>query len=173
MDTTIIGVFNDREDAESAIQELRDIDIPEENISYVYTSAEGKKVTKSGSGDVVSGAAGGATAGAVLGAIAGLVVANGVLPGLGTLFVAGPVAAALGLTGAAATTAAGAITGAVAGGLVGALVSLGVSEDEAKIYEERVKKGGILVTAQSDEPEVVRDIFNKYNAEEIREYTKG
>lgn len=172
MKTTTIGVFKNRLDAESAIAELRNIDIDEADISYVYTSVEGKTVTHDGSGDVVAGAASGATTGAVLGAIVGLVVANGILPGIGTLFVAGPIAGALGLAGGVATTAAGAMTGAMAGGFVGALMSMGVDEAEAKIYEERIKNGEILISAQSDETTVVRDIFNKYGAQEIREYSK-
>ncbi|MES2213941.1 MAG: hypothetical protein V4465_00915 [Patescibacteria group bacterium] len=173
METTTVGVFKDRMDAESAINELRTFGLADADISYVYNS-EGAVVTEDGGGShVADKAASGATTGAVLGAIAGLVVANGILPGLGTLFVAGPLAGALGLTGAAATTAAGAMTGLVAGGLVGALAGLGVSSEDAVIYEERVKRGGILVTAMSMNPTGVMDIFKKYHAEEIREYKKA
>jgi len=172
MKTTTIGVFKNKIDAESAIAELRNVNILESDISYVYTSTEGKTVTQDGSGDVVTGAASGATTGAVLGTIVGLVVANGILPGIGTLFVAGPIAAALGLAGGVATTAAGAMTGAMAGGFVGALVSMGVDETEAKIYEEKIRGGGILISVQSDTVTIVRNIFSKYEAQEIREYSK-
>jgi hypothetical protein len=173
METTTVAIFKDRIDAEGAINELRAFGIADADISYVYNS-DGKTVTEDGGGsNVKEGAASGATTGAILGAIAGLVVANGVLPGLGTLFVAGPLAGALGLTGAAATTAAGAMTGLVAGGLVGALGGLGVDAKDAAMYEERVKKGGILITARSMNPAGVKDVFMKFGAEEMREYHKA
>ena len=170
MERTIIGVFGTREHAEMAITDLRTLGIGDSDISYVYSS-DGKTVTEDGGGTKAgTGAAAGATTGAVLGALAGLAVANGILPGLGTLFVAGPLAAALGLTGAAATTAAGAATGLAAGGFLGALAGLGVNEDDAKSYEERIKLGGILVTAHTAHTAAAHEIFSKHGAEEIREY---
>lgn len=169
-ESTTIGVFSNSAAAEKAIGELRNFGITDTDISYVYSS-DGKTVIEDAGGNSVgSGAATGAGTGAILGGIAGLVVANGVLPGLGTLFVAGPLAAALGLTGAAATTAAGAITGAAAGTLVGALSGLGVNEEEAKIYEEKVKLGSVLLAARSKDPAKARQIFVANNAEEIREF---
>ncbi len=171
MEKTIIGIFGDRSSAESAINDLRDMGIKESDISYIYSSEE-EVITKDKSGTKAGeGAATGATTGAVIGGIAGLVVAAGVLPGLGALFVAGPLATALGLTGGVATTAAGALTGAAAGGLVGALVGLGVTKEEAKIYEERIKLGDVLVSVKTDDPESARKIFDMYDAEEIREYS--
>ncbi len=173
MDKTTVGIFRDRDQAEGAITELRSLGLSDADISYIYTAPEGR-VIEDGSGTKVGeGAASGATTGALVGAIAGLAVATGNLPGLGTLFVAGPLAAALGLTGAVATTAAGAMTGAAAGGIVGALGGLGVSAQEAEVYEERVKKGGILVTARSISGIGVKDVFKHHGAEEIREYTRN
>ncbi len=171
MESTIIGVFNNRIDAEGALNELKTLGVRDTDLSYVWASSDNETTVVDGSGSpVADGAGAGVTTGAVVGALAGLAVANGILPGLGSLFVAGPLAAALGLTGAAATTAAGAMTGAAAGGLVGALSGLGVSASEAQVYEERVKSGGILVTARSAQTTGVRNVFSKYNAEEIREY---
>lgn len=172
MDTTTIGIFENRSDAEGAIDELRALGIAEADISYIYSVDEGESVVKDGN-KAGEGAASGATTGAVLGAIAGLAVANGILPGFGSLFVAGPIATALGLTGAAATTAAGAMTGLAAGGIIGALAGLGVPDTEARVYEERVKRGGILLTAKSLNPAAVRDIFAKHNAAEVRDYAKS
>lgn len=175
---TIIGVFNNKSDAEMAIGGLREHNIADSDISYVSAHSETVQTVEGGdSGDdsgVAEGASAGAVTGGVVGAIAGLAVANGVLPGLGTLFVAGPIATALGLTGAAATTAAGALTGAAAGGLIGALTGLGASEEEARGYEERIKSGGTLVAATiGDEDEGgVRHVFEKNNAEEIRIYNR-
>lgn len=170
MDTTTVGIFGSKDHAQMAIAELRSLGIADTDISYVYSSEE-EVTTEGGERKVGEGAASGAGTGAVLGGLAGLAVAAGILPGLGALFVAGPLAAALGLTGAAATTAAGALTGAAAGGLVGALVGLGVKEDEAKIYEERVRLGGVLLTARHPSDGRVKEIFDKHGAEEVREYS--
>lgn len=172
MDTTTIGVFEARGKAESAIEELRSLGIADADISYIYSVTE-ESANVQDNNKAGKGAASGATTGAVLGAIAGLAVANGVLPGFGTLFVAGPLATALGLTGAAATTAAGAMTGLAAGGIIGGLAGLGVKDEEARIYEERVRRGGILVTAKSLNPKAVKEIFEKHDATEIREYGKS
>ena len=49
--------------------------------------------------------------------------------------IAGPVAAAL----------AGAGAGAATGGLVGALIGWGIPEERVRVYEEGIKKGGILM----------------------------
>lgn len=172
MHNVTIGVFQNRADAENAISRLEEVGVDLTNVSYVFRDDRDRSVIEDSKGHthpIADGAAGGVTTGAVIGAIAGLAVANGILPGLGSLFVAGPLAAALGLTGAAATTAAGALTGAAAGGLIGALGGLGVSASDAKIYEDRVKEGGILLTAVSSNP-IVKNVFDENNAEEIREY---
>lgn len=165
-----VGVFHDLDNAEMAIKDLKNAGVDVDDISYVYSS-ENRTVVADAEGTTVGeAAASGAGTGAVIGGLAGLAVAAGVLPGLGALLIAGPLAAALGLTGAVATTAAGALTGAAAGTLVGALIGLGVGEPEAKVYEERVKKGEVLVVAKSDAVAAVKEIFDRYNAEEVREY---
>jgi hypothetical protein len=169
MKTTTIGVFPDKQQAEKAIEELKGSGISDGDISCVYRESDGSVVDSESGEKVGSGVMKGATAGAAIGAIAGLVVATGVLPGLGTLFVAGPLATALGLTGATATTVAGAATGAVAGGLVGALKELGVNDVDAELYEDHVEKGEVLVVSRSDKEGAV-EVFNNNNAMEIREY---
>ena len=61
-----------------------------------------------------------------------------VLPGLG------PVVAA----GWLASTALGAVAGGATGGVVGALTQAGVSDEEAPLYAEGVRRGGTLVSAR-------------------------
>jgi hypothetical protein len=170
---TIIGVFRDRSHAEQAIHDLKALEVQDTDISYVGLNRDNEIETTAGDGSAVAeGATSGAVTGGVIGAIAGLAVANGILPGLGTLFVAGPIATALGLGGAAATTAAGAMTGAAAGGLIGALGGLGVSETDARDYEERVRSGDALVTAKVDglDEARVRSVYETHGAEEVRMY---
>lgn len=107
--------------------------------------------------------------------LAGLLVGIGAIavPGIGALFIGGPLAAALGLSGAAATTVSGAATGALAGGLIGALLGLGVPEEDARIYEERIKEGGILIAIPSRTGDEARamDILEDTGADQVRAIT--
>lgn len=180
MSHTTIGLFKTTSAAEAAISELKGMGIDESDISYIYVTGEGKTVSSDASeniadadsmgADMAGGAVTGAATGAVVGALAGLVVANGLLPGVGTLFVAGPLATALGLTGAAATTAAGALTGVAAGGIIGALSGLGMSDDEAKNYDQRIQKGDVLVATTADKD--VSSVLQNHGAEDVRAYAK-
>jgi uncharacterized membrane protein len=169
MKTTTAGIFTDRAGAEEAIEGIKQVGVATGDISCVYKDEEGDMHDAQTGEKMGTGAAKGATTGAVIGAIAGLGVANGILPGLGTLFVAGPLAAALGLTGAVATTAAGAATGAVAGGLIGALTNLGIHKEDAELYEKHVSSGDVLVVTHSDAPRVA-EVLASHGATEIREY---
>ena len=74
--------------------------------------------------------------------------------GLGLLAISGlgPVVAA----GWLASMALGATAGAATGGIVGALTQAGVSEEEAPLYAEGVRRGGTLVSARVPEAERVR-----------------
>jgi hypothetical protein len=76
--------------------------------------------------------------GAALGGAAGLLAGLGafVLPGIGAVVAAGWLASAL----------AGAVAGGAAGGVVGALIEAGISERDAAIFAEGVRRGGNLVT---------------------------
>ncbi len=170
--TTTMGIFPNKKTAELVIEDLKDIGVSANDISCVYTNNDGDIKDSQTDEKVGHGAAAGATTGAVLGTIAGLVVANGLLPGLGTLFVAGPLAAALGLTGATATTVAAAATGAAAGGLIGGLSKLGVSEIDARLYEQHIQKGEVLVICKTDNDELdVQDVFDQHHAMEVRQVT--
>lgn len=174
----IIGVFSTREEAETAIDELHDANYQAKDISVVTQSKEDAHALEDhGGSKVAEGAVSGATTGGVIGGIAGLLIGIGAIavPGLGALLIGGPLVAALGITGAAATTISGAATGALAGGLIGALVGLGVPEEDARIYEERVKDGGILVAVpvRSGNTSDVRTILEDNGADRVREFSIG
>ncbi len=166
---TTLGVFSSTTQADAAIVALNAMKIENDDISYIYKNKDGDIKDEQTGEKIGDGAKAGATTGAVIGAIAGLVVANGILPGIGTLFVAGPLATALGLTGAAATTVAGAVTGAAAGGIIGALTNLGVDKADAELYENHIKSGDVLVVVRS-EMDGVRMVLEDNGAKEIREY---
>lgn len=169
----VFGIFTERDDAEDAIEELKTAGYDPKDISIVMKdNAERENLADNTGAHVAQGAASGATTGAVIGALAGLLVGVGAIaiPGLGALLIGGPVAAALGLTGAAASTASGAVTGALAGGLLGALMGLGIPEEDARVYEQQINAGAILVAVPSMEnaKSEARDILEDNGADRVR-----
>jgi hypothetical protein len=171
-----IGIFANRDDAEKAISALHSsLDIDTDDISYIFRNTEGevREVSAAdvdGGSPVSEGAGKGAAIGAGIGVLAGIAAVAGVIPVVGPLFAAGPLAAALGIGGAAGTTVAGAATGAVAGGLIGALVNLGVSQENAQRYADRVHAGDVLVSAYADETKDVHQVFVDHHALETEAY---
>ena len=108
------------------------------------------------------GAAAGAGSGAVLGGTLGLLAGIGALaiPGVGPLIAAGPIMAAL----------AGIGVGGAVGGFTGAMIGMGIPEYEAKRYEGRLQKGGILLSVHcdtSDEIDRAKDILERTGGEDI------
>jgi len=109
--------------------------------------------------------------GAAIGGGAGLLAGLGLLaiPGLG------PVVAA----GWLASTALGAVAGGATGGLIGALTGAGLSEDEAHVYAEAVRRGGTMVTVRASDSKdlTVRSIMDRHSpissSERRAEYAKG
>lgn len=164
---TTIGVFTTHATAEKGLQELRNSGINEGDLSYIYTDESGSVKDGQNGGKIATAATVGVATGAVIGGIAGMIIANGIIPGFGGLVVAGPLAEALGITGATALAGAGAA--AVAGGLIGALTHFGVSLDDVHLYEEHVRKGGVLVIARAENKSVV-SIFEKNGATNVKEY---
>ncbi len=172
---TVLGIFDTRAHADSALSALEGMGYSTKDVSVIArdTSVGGGTTVVADDDHTgpVEGAAAGATTGGVIGGIAGLLVGLGALtiPGIGALFITGPIAAALGLTGAAAATASGAMTGALAGGLIGALTNLGVDEETAKVYEERVKAGGILLAAPVIDNVAEEDVKSAFEDNEAAE----
>jgi uncharacterized membrane protein len=155
----IAGLFKDSKEAGEAVSQLlqmKEVD----DISVISKDAhEHEARTHQIKQNVEDGALTGALTGGVLGLIAG--VSAVVVPGFGGLLVAGPLATAWGLTGGA--------LGALSGGIVGALVDAGIPEKRAKMYEERIREGEVLVTATTGHgmEEEVRKVMSKHNVDEI------
>lgn len=172
MTQIVLGVFSQKSMAEDAISELENEGYNPKEISIMMKdTSEGDMIAKrTGAENIIGDTLSGAATGAVLGGIAGL-AASFVIPGLGAFFIGGPLASALGLTGAAATTASGAATGALAGGIIGALTSaFGLSSGDARIYEERINQGGILIAvpAQKSQEHEVMAILHDFNADNVK-----
>ncbi len=169
------AVFESRDAAEKAINYLHnELHIPSSDISFIYRNTDGevREVDASviSSKTPIEGAASGAKIGGTLGALLGLAVVSGIIPVIGPILAAGPLVAALGITGAVGTAAAGALTGAAAGGLIGALANAGIGKERAQRYEDLVKAGDILVVVYATEGTGVRDALRSMGAIEVEAY---
>ncbi|MEB3278848.1 MAG: signal transduction histidine kinase (STHK), LytS [Lyngbya sp.] len=174
-----VGVFHDRNDIERAIRKFKDSNYDMDRVSLIARNIDevegADEIKDHGEGNEASEGAGiGAVTGTVLGGITGLLVGLGTLaiPGVGPALIAGELSA-LG------TTAAGAGIGALTGGLVGALTGMGIPEEKAKVYQNRVKAGDYLLMVsgrgdQLDQAEsIMRDCgineFGVYDAPDLNE----
>ncbi len=165
MSVVITRLFDTYEHASQAVGELEASGIPHSDISIIANNQGGTvpagtdsaytaEDRESGTG---TGAGTGATLGTVLGGGAGLLAGLGMLaiPGIGPVVAAGWLVA----------TAVGAGVGAGAGGLLGSLVGAGVSEEDAHVYAEGVRRGGTLVTARVDEGQraAVESVMDRFS----------
>jgi hypothetical protein len=130
----VVQSFRTEDDAIDAIQRLQSAGFTNDQVSVI---ARDKNVSRHVADDTGTaaeeGAVTGAVAGGVLGGVAALIAgASAVaIPGVG-LAIGGPIAAA--------------IAGAAGGGLIGGLVGMGIPEEEAKVYNERLEAGDIVVS---------------------------
>ncbi|WP_414568821.1 histidine kinase [Nostoc sp. CCY 9925] len=152
-----VGVFSTRRDVEHALHELKNAGFDMNRVSVITRDGERDDIAGAEVRDRVGdksdeGAAVGAVSGGAVGGLTGLLVGLGTLaiPGIGPIMLAGAAATAL------ATTLAGAGIGAVAGSLLGALIGLGIPEERARVYDERVKRGQYLVIIDGTDAEIAR-----------------
>jgi uncharacterized protein (TIGR02271 family) len=138
----VIGLFETRERAERAVEDLKAAGFDESKIGMVYRDAEGNTVKTGAANEshAAEGAAVGAAAGAGALALGSLAVSFGVIPVIGPILAVGPLAAALISAGA----------GAAVAGLAGALIGWGIPEEDAAFYEQEVSSGRYLVTVEAD-----------------------
>ncbi len=170
-----VGVFKTRAEAERVVDELNASGINMERVSVVAKDASevagvetGLDRTEKEGNHAEEGATTGALTGGAIGGIGGLLVGLGVLaiPGIGPILLAGAEATAI------ATTLAGGAIGAAAGGLVGALIGLGIPEERAQVYNDRVTAGEYLVMVNSAEADIAsaEAIMKRHRVEEFGIY---
>ncbi|MEB3278950.1 MAG: DUF1269 domain-containing protein [Lyngbya sp.] len=170
-----IGVFQTRREVEQALYRLRDRGFNLEQVSVmapdsdpVTKDAEVEVYTHSEGNHADTGAITGAIAGGTLGIIGGLLVGLGAaaIPGVGPILLAGAEATAI------ATTLAGTAIGATSGGIIGALIGLGIPEDQAKVYNDRLSQGQyiVLVTGTPRSIEEAGDILRDQGIEQWHVY---
>lgn len=172
-----VGLFYSRDEAEAALRALKNDGFDMKRVNLIAKDADkvegagdlgrDEETVKEGN-NAAEGAGAGATSGTVLGGIGGLLVGLGTLaiPGIGPIIVAGEAATTI------ATTLAGAGIGAAAGGIIGGLVGMGIPEEKAKIYSDRVKGGSYLVmaTGTDDQLRSAERILNDNGIEEFGIY---
>ena len=171
-----VGTFSDYETTEIALQELKMTGFLMDRVSIVgrdvgsHTEVTGANTSNQlvtvgnlDSHDNQSGetAQDGAIAGGSIGGFAGLLVGLGILaiPGVGPVMLAGATATAI------ATMLSGGVIGTLAGGLAGSLVGLGIPEDRAHLYSDRVAKGEYLVMVEGSDSDInlAESIFSKHH----------
>src|SRR5205809_4244256 len=161
--TSVFGIYRDRQRAEEAVDALRSAGFRNSDVSALLPDNVGTKdFAHEKNTKAPEGATTGATSGAVLGGALGWLAGVGTLaiPGLGPFIAAGPILGTL----------VGAGAGGAVGGLIGALVGMGIPEYEAKRYEGRVREGGILLSVHCDNSDWVsraKEILKKTGAQDV------
>jgi hypothetical protein len=160
----VFGIYSTRISVENATDALVKAGFPTSDISVLLPESMGgpkdmgtEKATKA-----PEGTAAGVTTGGVIGGTLGVLAGIGLLaiPGLGPFIAAGPIMAGL----------AGLGVGGAVGGVTGALIGMGIPEFEAKRYEGRLQKGGILLSVHcstSDEVKRAKEVVERSGAEDV------
>jgi hypothetical protein len=137
---TLIGVFDNRSAAERAVDELLQADFNAEQVGFVIRGSDavrGGMITDTAGAKDAKGAVTGAVTGATLGGLTAAAV-TALIPGVGPVLAAGALAMFFGYAAA----------GAAIGGIFGAMTGLGVSEEEARYYEQVFREGKALVAVK-------------------------
>jgi hypothetical protein len=161
--TSVFGIYATVPAADLATDIFVNSGFPPASLSALLPENLGSRpITTEKATKAPEGATAGASSGAVLGGALGLLAGIGALaiPGVGPLIAAGPILAGL----------AGLGVGGVVGGLAGALIGMGIPEYEAKRYEGRIQKGGILLSVHCNTAgEITRakEIMKETGADDI------
>ena len=162
----VFGIYSTRAAVEHVTDALVQARFPTSDISVLLPESQAgtgsKEMGTEKATKAPEGTAAGATAGGVIGGTLGVLAGVGLLaiPGLGPFIAAGPIMAGL----------AGLGVGGAVGGVTGALVGMGIPEFEAKRYEDRLKKGGILLSVHCDTAEEIKrakEVLKRTGAEDV------
>jgi hypothetical protein len=160
----VFGIYSTRPAVETATDALVKAGFPTSDISVLLPESLGgsKDIGTEKATKAPEGTAAGVTTGGLIGGTLGLLAGVGLLaiPGLGPFIAAGPIMAGL----------AGLGVGGAVGGVTGALIGMGIPEFEAKRYEGRLQKGGILLSVHcdtSDEIKRAKEVLKQTGAEDV------
>jgi hypothetical protein len=161
--TAVFAIYSQMSNLENGLNELKLAGFRHEDVSVLFPENLGsKELTTVKATKGPEGVAAGAGSGAVVGGAVGWLAGIGALaiPGIGPFIAAGPIVAAL----------AGLGVGGAVGGITGGLIGLGIPEFEAKRYEGRVVKGGILLSVHCDDTKwtkLAKQILQQTGAQDI------
>jgi len=159
MTNRLTALFSTPDEAMTAINDLSDVSFSEEQVSALMSdqtmgsSFDIEKGNKAGEGFTVGASLTGVSTAVAAGLASAGVIA---MPGI-NLVATGPIVGAL--TGAG--------VGAAAGGSLGGIIGSTIPEYEAKIYEDSIKKGAVLVAVDFENDQ------QKNTAKEILEANNG
>lgn len=171
MAKTVVGLFDNQQEAQEVVRDLIDNGFSRDKISIVANkdarmgTTDTNATTDDTNGEnIAKGAGVGAATGGIIGGGVGLIlglIGATAVPVVGPIIAAGPIAALL--TGAG--------VGAVAGGIIGALTSAGVPEEDARVFEQGVNRGGtlVMVNAEDNRADEAYDIMEDHGAVDIDE----
>lgn len=170
----LIGVFPNKEAADVVFLNLVKAGYRNQDISVVIKEDLVLNKESGRKGGIASSyLASGILSGGLIGGFTGILVGLSAIlvPGLGAVLIAGPLASMLGIGGAAAVTISGVVTGVLAGGLAAGLVEIGLEKNIANFYERKVKDGEVLVCVPVAEKTIsqVRQIFTDHGGVYIKE----
>lgn len=157
MERTVIAIFREKNQAESAIRSMKENGFDDNEISLLARDEGSETEDREESGFENQNLADGSSVGGVLGGLTGLLAGAGALliPGIGPVIAAGPLA--------------GALTGVITGGVAGGLIDYGIPEERGEHYEQRVKEGNVLLTihVSEDMTRKASKILKRNGAQEV------
>lgn len=166
----VFGIYARRRECEEAADELINSGFLPTDLSVLLPEnlANSTNVAVEKSIKAPEGATAGAASEATIGGAFGLLAGLGALaiPGVGPFLAAGPLIGAL----------AGIGVGGAVGGFAGALIGLGIPEYEARRYEGRLQKGGILFSVYCETAKRVKtakEILGRTGAEDVAEASES
>ena len=181
MKQTTIGVFEERTDAEKAIDTVyKQLNIPADDISFLYRNTDGevREVKTDALLDQQVSSLGvnvtiGALSGFLIGGAVGVTTVLGYTAFLQGLIAVGPLAsilAAVGIVGNLAIIIGTTLIGAILGVLGGALAELALSSRRMKIYSDNAEPKNIVVAVIAPERTDVLSLFRNLGAFDTRVY---
>jgi hypothetical protein len=171
-DTTVVALFDRFEAGRAAIADIINAGTPRDRISLLANDSRATHPGLIGNpafareqvfeeSDAQPAAVTGAEVGMGVGSALGLLAGIGTLaiPGIGPLIAAG----------IWATVGVGAVGGGVIGGAIGAMTQHGISDKDAHLYAEGLRRGGTLVTVKATEAayDDIARIFKAHGAVDV------
>jgi hypothetical protein len=145
----VFGIYSSEANAAEGVDQLRLAGFQNTDVSVLYAENAGNKdLATEKNSKAPEGAAAGAGTGLVIGGALGWLAGIGALmiPGVGPFIAAGPIIAMLSGIG----------VGGTLGGVTGGLIGAGMPEYEAKRFEGRIHKGGILMSVHCDSADLIK-----------------